>query len=172
MDKNNAVRIFLERVEQVSRLPLITDAEMESLYGEEVTAALVYLTRVEEREGFCRNCQSRCCPAVRCELYAPQFDQCPIYDLRPPVCRLHYCHRFFANDDSLLKDLSDVFLDSLLAIEQAGSDKVRLFDAPPLARCAPGFVEASSRWIESVREGTLLPADAMALIRREAENWR
>lgn len=172
MDKVKAVQIFLERVERLSRLPLITDAEMESLYGKEVAAALDGLAHLEEKLGFCRDCQSRCCPAVKCELYAPEFDRCPIYDLRPPVCRLHYCHRFFAGDDTLLKELSDVFFDSLLAAERGGSDKVRLFDTPPIIRCAPDFVQTSSRWIDSVRAGTLAPGDAIALIHREAENCR
>jgi len=89
MDKPKAVRIFLERVERLTHLPLITDAEMQELYGEEVAAALDSLARMEQEKGFCRDCRARCCPAVRCELYAPEFDRCPIFDLRPPVCRLH-----------------------------------------------------------------------------------
>ena len=170
MDKAKAVQIFLERVEQLTRLPFITNAEMESLYGKEVATALDGLARLEEKQGLCRQCQSRCCPAVKCELYAPQFDRCPIYDLRPATCRLHYCHRFFEKDDTLLKDLSDVFFDGLLAAESRGSDKVRLFDTPPLARCSPALVETSSPWVDAVRAGTLAPGEAMALIRRAAEN--
>ena len=172
MDKTKAIQIFLERVEHLTRLPLITDAEMQSLFGEEVAAALDLLARLNEKEGFCQNCETRCCPAVRCELYAPQFDRCPIHALRPPVCRLHYCHRFFKNDDTLLKELSDVFFDCLIAADYQGSAKARLFDSPPLAMCCPGLVSATSQWMASVKAGTLDPREAIKLIKREVENYR
>lgn len=172
MDKAKSIQTFLERVKQLTRLPLITDAEMDTLYGEEVTAALDELARLNEKEQFCQNCQTRCCPAVKCELYAPQFSRCPIYEFRPPICRLHYCHRFFANGDTLLKEMSDIFFDSLLTADKLGSAKARLFDCPPLTICCPDLVTVTAQWINSVREGTLDPEEAIRLIRQEAEKYR
>lgn len=172
MNKAKSIQTFLERVEQLTRLPLITDAEMNTLYGGEVTAALDGLAHLNEKEQFCQNCQTRCCPAVKCELYASQFNHCPIYEFRPPICRLHYCHRFFANGDTLLKELSDIFFDSLLTAERLSSSKVRLFDCPPLTICCPDLVTATAQWMNSARDGTLDPEEGIRLIRQEAEKYR
>ena len=125
MKKEKAVVSFLEHVEQLSRLPLITDSETVELYGEEVAAAVAAMDQVNREGQICLNCQSRCCPACGCELYAPQFGQCPIYDFRPVLCRLHFCHRFSTAGRSIVVELGDIFFDSLSAGEQAGSDKVR-----------------------------------------------
>jgi hypothetical protein len=172
MDKAKSIQTFLERVEQLTRLPLITDAEMDTLYGEEIAVALDSLARLNEKEQFCQNCQTRCCPAVKCELYAPQFNRCPIYEFRPPICRLHYCHRFFANDDSLLKEMGDIFFDSLLTADKLGSVRVKLFDCPPLIICCPDLITATAQWINSVCNGTLDPEEAIKLIQQEAEKHR
>ncbi|HEX9896034.1 MAG TPA: hypothetical protein VGA85_00015 [Dehalococcoidales bacterium] len=172
MDKAKAIQTFLEHVEHLTRLPLITDTEMNTLYGEEVTAALEGLARLNEKEQFCQNCQTRCCPAVKCELYAPQFNRCPIYEFRPPICRLHYCHRFFADDDILLKEMSDIFFDSLLTVDKLGSAKARLFDCPPLTICCPDLITATAQWMNSVREGTLNSEVAIRLIQQKAEKYR
>jgi hypothetical protein len=172
MDIEKAIQTFLERVEQLPRLPLITDAEMNTLYGEEVTEALEGLVHINKKGQFCQNCQTRCCPVVKCELYSPQFNRCPIFELRPPICRLHYCHQFFDDGDILLRELSDIFFDSLLTAERAKSSKVRLFDCPPLTICCPDLVTATAKWMNSVREGTLDPEEAIKLIRQEAEKYR
>jgi hypothetical protein len=172
MDRKKAIQTFLKRVEQLTRLPLITDAEMDTLYGEEMTEVMDGLAHLNEKEQLCQNCQNRCCPAVKCELYAPQFNRCPIFQLRPPICRLHYCHRFFSNGDILLKEMSDIFFDSLLTADKLGSAKVRFFDCPPLERCCPNLVKVTAPWINSVREGTLDPEEGIRLIRQEAEKYR
>jgi len=172
MEKTKAIQTFLECVEQLIRLPLITDTEMDTLYGKEMMEVLQGLARLNEKEQLCQNCQNRCCPAVRCELYAPQFKRCPIYEFRPPICRLHYCHRFFTDGDSLLKDMSDIFFDSLLTADRLGSNKVRFFDTPPLTNCCPDLITATSQLINSVREGNLDPEEATRLIRQIAEAFR
>ena len=172
MDKTKAIQTFLERVEQLTRLPLITDAEINTLWGEELAATLQKLALINEKEQFCQNCQERCCPAVRCELYAPQFKQCPIYEFRPPICRLHYCHQFFKDNNELLKEMSDIFFDSLLIADRLVSNKVRFFDTPPLKNCCPDLIADTSQLIESVREGKTDPEEASRLIREFAEKYR
>ena len=172
MDKQKAIETFLDSVEKLTRLPLITDAEMDGLFGEEVAALLAELNRSNREEKVCQNCENRCCQAISCEFYIPEFDQCPIYDFRPAVCRLHFCHRFEIADNSVMKDLADVFFDSLVAADRNGSNKVRLFDSPPLAICSPDLIAVTSPWLDKVREGTLNHKEAAKLIRQEAEKYR
>jgi hypothetical protein len=172
MNKEKAVARFLEHVEQLSRLPLITDSEMYELYGEEVSAAVAEMDHINQEERFCPDCQSRCCPVCGCELYAPQFDQCPIYNFRPALCRLHFCHRFNTAGRSIVIELGDIFFDSLSAAEQAGIARVRLFESPPLAAHAPGLITATAPLMDAVRTGSLDPKHAKRLISQEAEKYQ
>jgi len=172
MDKDRAVQTFMDNLDRMVRLPLITDTEMLQLYGEEVVAAVASLDRANAALRLCDDCQSRCCHAIRCELYAPQFQQCPIHDLRPPICRLHYCHRFFPEDDTPLKDLSDVFFDSLLTAQKVSHRHLPLFDTPPLGRCCPDLVNAAAPLVNAVREGGMSAAEGIARIREQAESYR
>lgn len=172
MNKENAIRDFLENVEQLQRLPLVTDSEMDELFGEDVAAALADLNRYNQEEQVCLHCQSRCCPAISCELYAPQFSQCPVYDFRPAVCRLHFCHRFHFTGSTLIEELGDILFDSLFTADRYGSTRVRLFDCPPLTGSAPGLIAVTSPWVNAVREDRLSPEYAGELIRREVEKHR
>jgi len=172
MDKKKAIASFLKHVEQLSRLPLITDAEMYQLYGEEVAAAVAEMDRVNQREQICLRCPSRCCPVCGCELYAPQFRQCPIYDFRPVLCRLHFCHRFNEAGRATVIELGDIFFESLTTAEQAGSDKVRLFESPPLATHAAGLIKVTAPLADAVRKGYLDPRQAKRQIVREAARYR
>ena len=169
MNKKKAIASFLEYVEQLPRLPLITDSEMHRLFGEEVTAAVAEMDRVNREEQICLLCQSRCCLACGCELYAPDFGQCPIYKFRPVLCRLHFCHRFNSASRSVVIELGDIFFDSLLAAEQAGITRVRLFESPPLAKDAPGLVAVTAPWVDAVIKGSLNPEYARKLIYMEVE---
>ena len=172
MNKEKAVASFIEHVEQLSRLPLITDAEMDELYGEEVAAAVAEMDRANREEQICLQCQNRCCPACGCELYAPQFVQCPIYSFRPVLCRLHFCHRFNTAGRSVVVELGDIFFDSLSAAEQAGSDKARLFESPPLAGHAAGLTTATAPLVDAVKRNSLDPEHVRKLINQEAENYQ
>jgi hypothetical protein len=172
MDKNKAIASFMKHLEQLFRLPLITDAEMYQLYGKEVAAAVAEMDRVNHEEHICLNCPNRCCLGCGCELYAPQFGQCPIYDYRPVLCRLHFCHRFDAAGRSVIVELGDIFFDSLSAAEQAGSDKVRLFESPPLAPHAAGLITATADIVNAVRSNNLDPEHARRLINQQAEKHR
>jgi len=172
INKENALRNFLERVEQLSQLPLITDLEMNELFGEEVAAALAELNRYNQHEQVCWHCEKTCCQVTGCEFYAPQFSQCPIHDFRPVVCRLHFCHRFHITGSSLVEELGDIFFDGLLAADRDGSTRVRLFDSPPLAGSSPDLVAVTSPWMNAVRAGSLGPEYAAKLIRQEAEKYQ
>lgn len=172
MNKKKAIASFLEYVEQLSRLPLIADSEMHRLFGEEVAMAVAKMDRVNREEQICLLCQSRCCLACGCELYAPEFGQCPIYEFRPVLCRLHFCHRFNSAGRSVVVELGDIFFDSLLAAEQAGIARVRLFESPPLARYAPGLIAITAPWVDAVKKGSLSPKYARKLICLEAEKYQ
>lgn len=171
MDKEKSINSFLENVERLYQLPLITNSEMNELFGEEVAAALAQLNRYNHENQICLRCQNRCCQASGCELYAPQFKQCPIQDFRPVVCRLHFCHSFHIQGNSIVEELGDIFFDSLLTADCLGSAKVRLFDSPPLAICAPDLVGATSHWVDAVREGSLNPEYAEKLVLHEAKKY-
>lgn len=68
-------------------------------------------------------------------------------------------------------ELGDIFFDSLLAGEQNGNDRVRLFESPPLAKHAPGLILATAPWVDAVRKGSLNPEYARELIYVEAEKY-
>lgn len=172
MNKKKAVTRFIKHVEQLSRLPLITDSEIDKLYGEEVAAAVAEIDRINQKEQICLQCSSRCCLACGCELYTPQFDQCPIYNFRPVLCRLHFCHRFNEAGRSVIVELGDIFFDSLSAAEQVGSDKVRLFESPPLAIHAAGLIKVTAPLADAVRKGNLDPEHARKLIVQEAAKYQ
>ena len=63
LNKEKAVRNFLENSNSLKRLPLVTDAEMSRLFGEEVVAAIEQLDRHNQAERLCSSCESRCCLA-------------------------------------------------------------------------------------------------------------
>jgi hypothetical protein len=172
VDKKKIIQNFAERLPSMSRLPFITDEEMMELYGEEVLAVAAKLDTFGKEAQLCEKCKDRCCSLVKCELYVPEFGRCPVFELRPPICRLHYCHRFFPKNDIDLKDLSDVFFDGLLLSQSRGDKKVDLFDSPPIERGAPDFVHAVIPVIEVVKNKQMSPAEAMVKIKVEAEKFR
>ncbi len=171
MNKEKAIATFLERFEHLSCLPFITDSEINELFGEEVAGALAEFERYNQKEQVCSKCESRCCPVIACEFYTPQFTRCPIYDIRPPVCRLHFCHRFPLANGLLMKELGDVFLESLLIVERHGSLKIKLFDCPPMSHIVPGLVVITTPLIDSVRNGTLTVEYAEKLINQHVEQY-
>jgi hypothetical protein len=171
LDIAKAVSTFLEKFDSLSHLPLITDVEMDRLFGEEVQAGLAELERYNKKEGFCRHCSDKCCRLVDCELFAPELTQCSIRPVRPVLCRMHFCHQFDAEYQTLVKETGDIFLESLLAIERRGSRNTRFFDCPPLGRLAPGLVEAIMPLIKAVQEGRLNEATALDLIQTETNKY-
>ena len=94
VDQENAINRFVEHVEDLPNLSLVTDLEMKELYGEELATTLDKMNRLIWEKPLCLQCDSICCQEYGCEFYAPQFVQCPIFDLRSAVCRFHFCEKF------------------------------------------------------------------------------
>ena len=172
MDRAKVVVRFLEGVDRLPRLPFITDAEMDDLFGEEVVAALSTLHHYGQEEGVCLHCESRCCLACRCEVYSPEFGCCPVQELRPVLCRFPFCNRFRVAGSAFMDELGDLFFECLLAADRDGNPRVRLFESSPLAHGAPDVVAAVSPWVKAVREGRMPPQRAEKVIRREAQKHR
>lgn len=172
LNLDRAVSRFLKRVESLSRLPLITDAEMLDLYGEEVTVSAGELAKYNREAGICSNCAKRCCLMVRCELYDTRFSRCPIHNYRPAICRMHFCEKFAVDDPSFIREFADVYINSLLEAKLENSRKVDLFDSPPLSRYAPELVTAVTPWLDEFKESRLDEASALQRIQEEAEKFR
>jgi hypothetical protein len=168
-DINLAVSNFLRHFESLSRLPLVTNAEMDSLFGEEVAAALQELGLYGRQEGLCRTCRSRCCLLVDCELYEAGFSRCSIHDFRPVLCRMHFCNKFAPVYRELVKTVGDIFLESLLAGEHLDPAKTKMLDSPPLRNLAPDLVDRIGRLIKAFDEGFLDEPAALKSITAEIE---
>jgi len=172
IDKQAVVNNYLKTVQQLHRLPCISDDEMVQLFGTEVNGIIAYLSQYAAENLLCVNCPKRCCLVAQCELYDTQFQMCPIFDLRPVVCRMHYCHLFQKECRQLVEGLSDIFFDCILKAEAAGIPHAKLFDSPPIARCAPEFVKMTETIMQSVKDGMINPKEAALKIRIEAGNHR
>jgi len=172
LDREKAMVNFVERLEYLCGLPLVTDLEMRELYGEEVVAALEKLDRFNHEEKICQQCDGNCCHKFSCEFYAPQFRQCPIHDLRPAICRFHFCEKFQVVGSSTIKELSEIFLYSLSTAAAAGSRRVGFFDAPPFAEVSRELIEATSPIANAVRLGRLNPECGQRRIHQEAVKYR
>jgi hypothetical protein len=171
VDQEKAINRFVEHVEDLPNLPLVTDLEMKELYGEEVATALEKMNRLIWEKQLCLQCDSICCQEYGCEFYAPQFGQCPIFDLRPIVCRFHFCEKFQVVGGSTIKELSEIFLYSIHAAGRCGSTRGRFFDPPPLGKVAPQLVESISPWVNAVRTGRLNHRDGRKRVREQVTQY-
>lgn len=161
----------MERVDCLPRLPFVTDLEVKELYGEEVAATLGELERINQKGGICQQCDSNCCQKYGCEFYAPQFSQCPIHDLRPVICRFHFCEKFQIAGRSIIKELSEIFLYSLSVAAANGSRRVIFFNSPPFADVSPKLVEVISPLVNGVQLGKLKPRYGQRRIRQEVMKY-
>lgn len=98
-------------------LPFLTTREVESLFGEEVARALRLLDSLNARKSVCSNCGGKCCHQLRCEVYASEFGRCPIFSLRPVLCRFNFCHLFGKENSDMAKKLISVATDTLSTIK-------------------------------------------------------
>ena len=172
MDKGKAIASFLNHFEQLTRLPLITDQEMKNLFGDEVELAIQELNRLNQEKQICLNCNKNCCQEYSCEFFAPQFGWCPVFDIRPVICRLHFCQRFQPAACLMILELYEIFLDSLDIAAKTGSTKVGLFEIPPFFSLAPQLIGAIDPLVQAVREGNLDPENGRQQIRLEAMRYR
>jgi hypothetical protein len=155
---------------QLPSLPFIADQEFEELYGEEVALAFRDIENLNQAEMICGKCDGTCCQKHGCEFYTPQFSQCPIHDLRPAICRFHFCEKFRTVGGSTIKDLSEIFLYSLSAAA-TGSRNVKFFNPPPFTGILPGLIEIIQPMVNGARSGELKPEDAQRCIRKEVMKY-
>jgi len=167
-----AVRRFIENVDSLTRLPLISDSDYELLLGPQVVEASQVMSRINGAKNLCGGCQKRCCPIVKCELYNTRFSICPIFAYRPLVCRMHFCDRFVQEDRSFIGEFADVYLNSLIEAKVHGRKKVDLVDSPPFARYAPELLEALRPALEAFRSGRLEEKAALEAMGEEAARFR
>jgi hypothetical protein len=172
LDIDKAVSRFVANVDSLRRLPFITDAEMALVYGEEVVESLNDLAVYNAEANLCVKCAQKCCPTVKCELFLPDFSQCPIHPYRPALCRMHFCESFPVGDVSFVREFADIFLSGLVEAKRQGSLKADFFDSPPLARYVPELVKACLPWVEAVKSGQIGEAAGRVLILAEAEKHR
>jgi len=168
---DRAIEQFLANVDNLEHLPFVTDEEVASLYGAEVSESLAILALYNQKEKICQKCDHKCCPLVNCELYLPQFSRCPIYPYRPALCRMHFCDHFPVGDVSFIREFADIFLNGLIEAKRAGKQKVNLFDCPPLGKQVPEFIKQVSPLVEAVKAGDLKEAAARDLILAELEKY-
>ena len=169
MDK--AVSRFVNNIEELTRLPLISDDDMLLVWGEDIAESIAELSRFNQQESICQSCKKSCCPLVHCELYFAGFSECPIFPFRPAICRMHFCERFAVSDISFVREFADIYLNSLLEAKLNGSKNVDLFDSPPLAKYASQLVAAAIPKIKAFQEGRADEASTLKLIRAEAASF-
>ena len=171
LDVTKETENFLKHYERLSRLPLITDAEIAILFGNAVISILEKLDRYNLSEKLCACCARRCCLLVDCELYSPEIKTCPVKSFRPLLCRMHYCHQFALVYPVQVKEVGDLFLESLLAAERLDKEKAALFDAPPLKRFAPGLVNTLECLLADFKRGKSDEPTVLRLIQTEVAKY-
>ena len=169
LDVTQETENFLKHFERLSRLPLITDAEMANLFRPEVISVLTELDHFSQREKVCSRCNRRCCLLVDCELYTPELSICPIHSYRPLLCRMHFCNQFARVYPSLVKEVGDIFLESLIAAERQNKSKTAVFDSPPLGKYIPNLVAAIKNLLGEFKKGRLDEPTVLRLIQVEID---
>ena len=172
VDETKAIAAFVGAVGRFSQVALLTDEEVRELFGAETAAALAAFDRYSEENGLCGRCGGVCCSEIGCELYSPRFNQCPIHDTRPLLCRFHFCHRFDAVGKTSVIALRDVFLACYTADQIASGTIAKAMNVPPLETACPILVANVQPLMDAVREGSLDPQDGLQLIRKEVDRYR
>ncbi len=172
VDEIKAIANFTKVVGRFAQVALLTDEEVEELFGPETAAALVAFDRYSDVHGLCASCGGTCCSEIGCELYSPRFNQCPIHDTRPLLCRFHFCHRFDAVDKTLVIALRDIFLACYTADQISSGTIAKSMSVPPLETACPALVANVQPLMDAVQEGTLDPQEGIQLIRKDVERYR
>ena len=122
MDKEQAIENLVRNIGNFPCLPFITDLELRQLFGEEVGQALEFMEAINRERKICSTCGGQCCRQMGCDFFVDGLGECPIYDLRPLICRFHYCDKFGEEHKSLIKELADVIVGGVSGLErQVGS---------------------------------------------------
>ena len=104
-------------MDRFPQLPFITDLEIRKLFGQEVAQALESLEGVNKEREICFTCGGKCCQQMRCEFFDSAFEECPIHEYRPVLCRFHYCEEFGEDQTSLVRELLDIFVSGVAQLE-------------------------------------------------------
>jgi hypothetical protein len=172
LDETRAVATFLDGVGRLAQVALLTDEEVRELFGPETAALLARFDRHSQESGLCASCGGVCCREIGCEVYSPLFQECPIHDTRPLLCRFHFCHDFDAVDKASVIALRDVFLSCYTADQISRGTIAQSMNVPPLENACPILVANVQPVVESVRDGRITAGEGIRLIRAEVERYR
>jgi len=117
VNKEKAIQNLTLNIERFPQLPFIADCEVTELLSPEVSRALGLLDRISDEKGICSACGGGCCQQMGCELFAPEFGECPIHEYRPLLCRFHYCERFGTEHEALIRELIAIFTSAVSKLE-------------------------------------------------------
>ena len=164
LDVNSAIQSFISNFEGIRNLPFIDDAELKNLYGPRVMAALDQLEVYNLKRQICNNCKKRCCLLVKCELYDADLGHCPVQPFRPALCRLHFCKEYEAENGQLVKELGDIYLETILAAAKIDRHKSDYFDCPSFVLLVPDITHKIRAQIVSIKEGRVTESQGLTLI--------
>ena len=172
MDRGRAVSQFLDRVDSYGQIILVSTEEVADLFGEELMLVLEQFESFAREQQLCADCGGQCCDDIGCELFAPQFGQCPIHSFRPIACRLHFCRKFDVPYKSMVIELRDVFFNCYKAIDTCRSPNIASLDTPPFAAHCPELVTLVAPLVEAVRQGKSAPQDVADLMMEKVSRYR
>ena len=146
----------------------LTDEEFEVLFGAEIAGLIRTLSALSKQK--CLECRGKCCQEVGCKLYSDKFTSCPIYEIRPSVCRYHFCQQVL-NEAPLSKQQKGLLQRPVKEFfhgdrEQLGK-MFPLFPAFPLSSdglAALGIKEDVESVMKSFEEGKLTEELARSLL--------
>lgn len=172
LDETRAIAAFLDGIGRFSQVALLTDEEVQDLFGRQTAAVMAAFDSYGREKGLCASCGGECCREIGCEVYSPLFEQCPIHDMRPLLCRFHFCHRFDAVDKGLVIALRDVFMACYTADQISRGTIARSMSVPPLENGCSILAGNVQLIVESVRSGRLSPGEGVRRVRAEAKRYR
>ena len=172
LDETKAIGSFMKAVGRFAQVALLSDGEVEELFGSETAAALAAFDRYSDERGLCASCGGVCCKEIGCEVYSPLFEECPIHATRPLLCRFHFCHSFDAVDKTLVIALRDIFLACYTADQISSGTIAESMSVPPLETACPALVANVQPVMNAVRKGRLDPQDGMLRIWKEVDRYR
>jgi hypothetical protein len=155
---------FLARIAGWRQLAFVTDEQLGGLVGG-ARVSLERLQRIDVEQGICARCGGICCAEIGCELFAAPFGRCPLHDLRPIACRLHFCALFGAAHRPQIVELRDLFVGWTAALEARGDPRLTELQVPPLGDVCAGLTAAVAPAVEAVRGGLADPRAALGAIR-------
>jgi hypothetical protein len=80
---------------------------------------------------------------------------------------MHFCNQFARGLPLAVKELGDIFLESVLAAERYDKKKAAYFDSPPLKRFSPALVASITSLLVDFKKGILGEPAVLKLIQIE-----